>query len=247
MGGGTGRALLPRSPVPACSTPGGVVGGGTRGSRDGRTHPVCAQRRVASWGVAPAGSGRRAACSRVLNAGWRRGGWHHEEKSVGRPVTRAQRRVASWGVARSGVEQLAARMAVLNAGWRRGGWHTRGWATRWRRRCAQRRVASWGVAHADSVGVGGGLKCSTPGGVVGGGTRRDRLRVVDVGVLNAGWRRGGWHLTGAVSVDFIDTVLNAGWRRGGWHLTGAVSVDFIDTVLNAGWRRGGWHCMVPRS
>ena len=161
-----------------CSTPGGVVGGGTP------TQPP------------------RSTATGVLNAGWRRGGWHNVCSRLWAGGSRAQRRVASWGVAPQRWPKISQirlcstpggvvgggtlcgvrrgfECRVLNAGWRRGGWHRVLAEKRITRMAsAQRRVASWGVARDEPDQESAGDRCSTPGGVVGGGTAAARVIMV---------------------------------------------------------------------
>ena len=156
----------------------------------------------------------------VLNAGWRRGGWHASPSSPTTPTPRAQRRVASWGVARPP-------RASPNSKTSR----------------AQRRVASWGVAPRQVGRLVLGRGCSTPGGVVGGGTAADAAEGSGFEVLNAGWRRGGWHLPALASTPRASCAQR---RVASWGVAPGRPGLFapLDDVLNAGWRRGGWHWLV---
>ena len=193
-----GVALAREPPMPnydPCSTPGGVVGGGTSSPRSGAGENTCAQRRVASWGVARAYTSIQERLGKCSTPGGVVGGGTPSSCGRGPRPRGAQRRVASWGVARTSGGRVRSKLLVLNAGWRRGGWHTSTVTGRSSRSGAQRRVASWGVARAYTSIQERLGKCSTPGGVVGGGTRAGRRREPLYPVLNAGWRRGGWHST----------------------------------------------------
>ena len=178
----------------------------------------------------------------MLNAGWRRGGWHPAASPVPRSAGSAQRRVASWGVARENPTSPA--IAVASAQRRVASWGVaQAEVAKVKKQLegAQRRVASWGVAPNGRHAAQSVTECSTPGGVVGGGTSPNpAARAGRQPVLNAGWRRGGWH---AASVIRPPSQTRAQRRVASWGVAPTSPVNELQpqSVLNAGWRRGGWH------
>ena len=227
---------------------------------------LCAQRRVASWGVAPWGStGRQPGCRGAQRrvASW--GVAHLPSRRPSISQACAQRRVASWGVARSGSVAIAVasvcstpggvvgggtglrgcrpkRLIVLNAGWRRGGWHRGPFARPTLDRCAQRRVASWGVARPDPP-IERVRVMRAQRRVASWGVAPDPLPTVRTSLAGAQRRVASWGVARHrdCQAPHPRFVLNAGWRRGGWHHPRVPDRVQRLPVLNAGWRRGGWH------
>ena len=211
-------------PQQLCSTPGGVVGGGTPGSPRGCRWAACAQRRVASWGVARDENGGVGVGEVVLNAGWRRGGWHAEghECAVTRRVCSTPGGVVGGGTPAPALENPAASRA-------------------------QRRVASWGVAPDRDVIRATIQRCSTPGGVVGGGTSSSLgWLMTGVGCSTPGGVVGG----GTFSFCSRPRRMCSAQRRvASWGVAHRPprGARRGPRVLNAGWRRGGWHPWTVRT